>query len=321
MDVSAPTDKQFAVESRSSAAVGLRRSGYKVPGFPALLGTDFSKMSRTDKEELLREILRQKIHGLSFSPYLEGQSPGTEIGEDQIRQRLSIIQPYTDWIRTFSCIEGHQQTPRVAHENGLETMVGIGLSEELEINERELSNGIEVARAGFADILAVGNEVMLREDLTEDQLIGYIQRVKEAAPGIPVGTVDAYFLFENHPRVAAACDVLLVNCYPFWESCPAEYALLYMKEMYRRAVAVADGKKVIISETGWPTIGSPFGGAIPSYDSALEYFIRTYQWAHEDGIEIFYFSSFDEAWKVGAEGDVGAYWGLWDKDGNLKYGG
>ncbi len=307
------------MESRSSAAVGLRRSGYQVPGFPALLGTDFSQMSRADKVELLREILRGKIHGLSFSPYMEGQSPGTEISEAQIRQRLSIIQPYTRWIRTFSCIEGHQQTPRVARENGLKTMVGIGLSENLAINETELRNGIEVASAGHADILAVGNEVMLREDLTEDQLIDYIGRAKEAAPGIPVGTVDAYFLFENHPRVAAACDVLLVNCYPFWESCPAEYALLYMKEMYRRAQAVADGKKVIISETGWPTVGSPFGGAVPSYDNALEYFIRTYQWAHEDSIEIFYFSSFDEAWKVGAEGDVGAYWGLWDKDGNLKY--
>ena len=92
--------------------MALRRSGYKVPGFPALLGTDFSQMSRTDKEELLQEILRQKIHGLSFSPYMEGQSPGTEIGEGQIRERLSIIQPYTRWIRTFSCIEGHQQAPR-----------------------------------------------------------------------------------------------------------------------------------------------------------------------------------------------------------------
>lgn len=314
------TDKQFSVQSLSSAAVGLRGSGYRVPGHPGLFGTDFSTMSRADTAELLREILRRKIHGLAFSPYLEGQAPGVEISERQIRERLKIIQPYTHWIRTFSCTDGNEQTPRVAHEYDLKTMVGIGLSEDLEINELELRNGIEAARAGHADILAVGNEVMLREDLTEDQLIEYIERVQDAVPDIPVGTVDAYFLFENHPRVAAACDTLLVNCYPFWESCPAEYALLYMKEMYRRAQAVADGKKVIISETGWPTVGSPFGAAVPSYDSAMEYFIRTYQWAEEDGIEIFYFSSFDEAWKVGAEGDVGAYWGLWDKDGNPKYG-
>jgi exo-beta-1,3-glucanase (GH17 family) len=317
--VSRESNKDFSVSSRSSAAVSLRRSGYKVPGFPGLLGTDFSQMSRAEKIELLQAILRHQIHGISFSPYIEGQSPGTEISEHQIRDRLSIIQPYTQWIRSFSCIEGHQQTPRIAHENGLKAMVGVGLSEDLDANEIQLRNGIEIARAGHADILAVGNEVMLREDLTEDQLIDYIQRARAAVPGVPVGTVDAYFLFENHPRVAAACDTLLVNCYPFWESCPAEYALLYMKEMYRRALNVADGKKVIISETGWPTVGSAFGAAIPSYDNALEYFIRTYQWAHEEGIEIFYFSSFDESWKVGDEGDVGAYWGLWDKDGNLKY--
>ena len=312
-------DKDFSVSSRSSAAVSLRRSGYKVPGFPGLLGTDLTQMSREDKVELLWTILRRKIHGLSFSPYLEGQSPGVEISEPQIRERLRIIEPYTHWIRSFSCREGSQETPRIAHELGLKTMVGVGLSEELDKNEIELRNGIEVARAGHADILAVGNEVMLREDLTEDQLIDYIERAKAAVPGVPVGTVDAYFLFENHPRVAAACDMLLVNCYPFWESCPAEYALLYMKEMYRRAQNVADGKKVIISETGWPTVGSPFGAAVPSYDHALKYFIRAYQWAHEEGIEIFYFSSFDEAWKVGDEGDVGAYWGLWDKDGNPKF--
>jgi len=317
--VSRETNKGFPVKSRSSAAASLRRSGYKVPGFPALLGTDFSQMSRADKVELLQTILRYRIHGISFSPYVDGQSPGTEISEHQIRERLSIIQPCTHWIRSFSCREGNQETPRIAHENGLKTMVGVVLSEDLELNEIELRNGIEVARAGHADIFAVGNEVMLREDLTEDQLIDYIERAKAAVPGVPVGTVDAYFLFENHPRVAAACDTLLVNCYPFWESCPAEYAPLYMKEMYRRAQNVAGGKKVIISETGWPTVGSPFGAAVPSYDNALEYFIRTYQWAHEEGIEIFYFSSFDESWKVGDEGDVGAYWGLWDAEGNLKY--
>jgi exo-beta-1,3-glucanase (GH17 family) len=307
------------VSSQSSGAVGLRRSGYKVPGFPALLGTDFSEMSPGGKVELFWAILRQKIHGISFSPYLDGQSPGMEISEQQIRQRLQVIQPYTHWIRSFSSREGNQETPRIAHELGLKTMAGVGLSEELDTNEIELRNGIEVARAGHVDMLAVGNEVMLREDFSEDQLISYIERAKAAVPGVPVGTVDAYFLFENHPRVAAACDTLLVNCYPFWESCPAEYAHLYMKDMYRRTQAVANGKKVIIAETGWPTVGSPFGSALPSYDHALEYFIRTYQWAHEEGIEIFYFSSFDESWKVGDEGDVGAYWGLWDADGNPKF--
>ena len=90
---------------------------------------DLTQMSREDKVELLWTILRRKIHGLSFSPYIEGQSPGVEISERQIRERLQIIAPYTKWIRSFSCREGNQETPRIAHENGLKTMVGVGLSE------------------------------------------------------------------------------------------------------------------------------------------------------------------------------------------------
>ena len=132
-------------------------------------------------------------------------------------------------------------------------------------------------------------------------------------------TARAYFEFEVHPAISAACDVILANCYPFWEGCPAEHSLLYMKEMYRRAVHAANGKKVIISETGWPNVGTAEKGAVPSFENAIKYFINAYQWAEEEGIEIFYFSSFDETWKVDAEGDVGAYWGLWDKDGNPKY--
>jgi exo-beta-1,3-glucanase (GH17 family) len=316
--VSKPKNK-YEVLSRSSASVAQRWAGFDVSAPDGEAGVNFSGMSLSDKVALLKRILQRKIHGISFSPYLEGQKPGTEIGESQIRDRLGIIQPYAHWIRSFSCIEGNQETPRIAREMGLKTMVGVGLSDDRDANELEFAGGIEAARGGHADILAIGNEIMLRGDLTDDELIEYIQRAKDAVPGVPVSTVDAYFLFEEHPRVAEACDILLVNCYPFWESCPAGHALRYMKEMYRRAVRVAGGRRVVISETGWPTQGSAFGAAEPSFENALEYFINTYHWAEQDGVEIFYFSAFDEAWKVGDEGDVGAFWGLWDADGNLKY--
>ena len=285
----------------------------------ALAGTDFSTASTMDLVSVFRKILGQKIHGITFSPYTEGQGPGTQIGEQQIRERLQVIRPYVNWVRSFSCTEGNEQIPRIAVENGLKTMVGVWLDDDRENNERELAGAIEVARAGHADILAVGNEVLLRGDLPEDELVDYINHAKRAVPDVDVGYVDAYFKFVDHPRVTEACDVILANCYPFWESCPAEYSLLYMKDMYRRAVQAASGKKVIISETGWPDTGTPEGGAVPSVENALKYFINTYQWAEEEGIEVFYFSSFDETWKVDKEGDVGAYWGLWDKDGNLKY--
>ncbi len=308
----------FSAKSKSSAYPVERTNSYSAEN--SLL-KDLSTFSLTHSEklDLFKRILKNKVHGISYSPYVDGQSPGTEISQEQILDRLNIIKNNTHWIRTFSCIEGNQEIPRIAHENGLKTMVGAGIGDDEEKNEIEFLNAIEIAKAGYANILAVGNEVLLRGDINEDQLLDYIQRAKDAVPDVQVGYVDAYFLFENHPRVADACDLLLINCYPFWEYTPAEYALSHMKEMYQRAVNVAKGKKVIVSETGWPNIGTPYGNAIPSPENALNYFINASQWAEKEDIEMFYFSSFDESWKVGDEGDVGAYWGLWDKNGILKY--
>ncbi len=285
----------------------------------SLAGLDFSDYSAGNLRSLVRQILEAKIHGLSFSPYIDGQGPGSQVSAAQIRERMKIIQPHVRWIRSFSCTEGHELIPAIAKQSGLKTMVGVWLDEDQDHNEEELASAIQVIKAGHVDLLAVGNEVLLRGDLTEDELICYMDRVKQAVPNVQVGYVDAYFKFVDHPRVTEACDVIFANCYPFWESCPAEHALLYMKEMYRRAVHAGKGKKVIISETGWPNLGTAEGGAVPSWENAIKYFINTFQWAEDDAIDIFYFSAFDEAWKVSSEGDVGAYWGLWDKDGNPKY--
>jgi glucan 1,3-beta-glucosidase len=276
-------------------------------------------VERVGLDAAFRATLAHGVHGLCFSPYLEGQQPGSQIGERQIRERLAVVQPHARWVRSFSCTDGHEQTPRIAHEMGLKTLVGAWLGTDPEINARELAGVIAVAQAGHADIVAVGNEVLLREDLSEDELIAHLREVKAALPGVPVGYVDAYYLFETHPRVTAECDVVMTNCYPFWEGCPREQALPYMQTMLARTRAAAAGKRVLISETGWPDQGSAFHGAVPGTEAAMQYFVDTAAWAEAEGIEWFHFSAFDEAWKVGAEGDVGAFWGLWDKHARLKF--
>lgn len=285
----------------------------------SLAGMDLSGKTEDELVSLYNQLLNSGMHGLCFSPYMEDQEPGTEISEEQIRRRIEIIKPHTKWVRSFSCTEGNELIPKIAKENGMKTMVGAWLGKYKSINEQEITNLIEVAKAGHADIVAVGNEVLYREDLTEDELLDYIYRVKKALPGIPVGYVDAYYEFGNRPRLTTACDVILANCYPFWEGCSLDHSYLYMKDMYNRALKAGNGKKVIVTETGWPNVGEKFHGAKPSKVNALKYFINTQMWSKEEDIDIFYFSSFDEAWKTSDEGDVGAYWGIWDKDENLKF--
>ena len=287
--------------------------------FSKYTGIDFGKYSVDELKKLWRDILADGTHGLCFSLYEDGQQPGDIISEAQVRRRIQIIKPHTNWVRSFSCIEGNEHIPRVAHAMGIKTLVGAWLGDDAELNKKEIESLIQLAKEGCVDIAAVGNEVMYRGDLSEDELLDFIHQVKEALPGVPVGYVDAYYEFSHRPKITEACDVILANCYPYWEGCPIEYSFQHMKDMYFQAVDAGQGKKVIITETGWPSEGGSLKGSVAGKENAIKYFINTQQWSAADDIEIFYFSSFDESWKVGSEGDVGAYWGLWDKHEKLKF--
>lgn len=283
-------------------------------------GVNFDKYSEKQLKSLWRKTLEAGMHGICFSMYEDGQEPGDTITVAQVERRVKILKPYTNWIRSFSCIEGNEHIPRVAKQHGLKTLVGAWLGDDDEKNKQEIKALIELANEGNVDIAAVGNEVLYRNDLSLDELIDYMKEVRAAIPAhIPIGYIDAYYEFSAHPELVEHSDVILSNCYPFWEGCPVEYALLHMQSMYGQAMDAAKGKKVIITETGWPSKGENLKGAIPSEEHAMQYFINTQTWAKRSNVEVFYFSSFDESWKVGPEGEVGAYWGLWDKDENIKF--
>lgn len=280
---------------------------------------DFSGKSSTEIKAMFQNSLNNGLYGLCFSPYLEGQDIGDILSESQIRQRMEIVAPYTKWIRSFSCTEGNEWIPKVAREKGMKTLVGAWLSDDKTQNEAEINALIELAKGGFVDIAAVGNEVLLRNELTEADLIGYIDRIKKALPEVPVGYVDAYYQFYERPGLVDACDVILANCYPFWEGTSIDQASLYLKQMFAVAEQAAKGKPVMITETGWPSQGTNTNSAVPSPENTMKYFINVHNWQKEKGIPLFYFSSFDESWKARHEGDVGARWGIWDVDEQLKF--
>jgi exo-beta-1,3-glucanase (GH17 family) len=279
----------------------------------------FDEKSEEDIQNLFLEVLYGGIHGFCFSLYEEGQKPGDIISEEQIRRRMQILKPYTRWIRSFSCIEGNELIPKVAREFGINTLVGAWLGKDNDKNMLEIESLIRLAGDGFVDIAAVGNEVLYRNDLSENELHDFIKKVKNEIPDVPVGYVDAYYEFVQRPAIAEACDVILCNCYPYWEGTDFRYSLQHMRQMFHQAKLAGKGKRVIITETGWPSKGEPLGNSVPSTINAMKYFINTQLWAVDEEIEVFYFSSFDESWKTGNEGEVGAFWGIWDHLGKLKY--
>ena len=293
---------------------------YREDKLMSLAGADINQLTESELKTYCKELLKNKIHGICFSVYDENQKPGDDISDEQILKKLEIIKPHVKWIRTFSCSDENMRIPILAKELGFKTLVGAWLGKDLDKNQIEVDKLIELCNDGYIDVAAVGNEVMYRKDLSEEKLIEYIKYVKsKIKTEVPVGYVDAYYEFSSRPSITDVCDVILTNCYPYWEGCNIDYSLIYMKQMFYHARDVANGKRVIITETGWPSKGSSLRGANPSNKNFLKYFINAQKWSKEEDIEMFYFSSFDESWKINSEGDVGAFWGIWDSNTKSKF--
>jgi exo-beta-1,3-glucanase (GH17 family) len=262
------------------------------------------------------------IYGLDFSPYIGTQDPdyGAQVNESQIRDRLSIIAPYTLWIRTYGSQGGLEKIGSIAHEMDLKVVAGAWLSKDLAANDKEIDALIVQAKAGNIDMVIVGSETLYRGDLAEDQLIDYIERVRQSVPDVQVTTSDTYGELKANPRVIEACNVVMFNYYPYFEGISIDDAIPAMNGAYKDMSDMSVGKPVLISETGWPSAGEVKSKAVPSPENASEYFTGFVAWADSNQVSYFYFDAFDEAWKVKNEGAIGAHWGIWDKDGNLKPG-
>lgn len=317
-----------AALAKRKATIKDQSSGYhsgkllsllKRENIDALVGRNLNVLSHAELKREFSKTLQDGMHGLCFSPYQEGQNIGDIITAEQISERMNIIAPYTSWIRSFSCTDGNELIPQIAIQSGLKTVVGAWISNDKVKNEKEIEALIKLGKSGLVTIAAVGNEVLHRGESSEQEIIAYIKRVKDALPNIPVAYVDAYYQFLDKPNLIANCDLLLVNFYPFWEGAPIDYAASYLQNMLELTQAVANGKKIIVTETGWPSKGEPVEHSVPSDINAMKYFISTQEWAKNNNIELFHFSSFDESWKISQEGKVGTSWGIWDENEKLKF--
>ncbi|MDR1532701.1 MAG: hypothetical protein LBS62_11080 [Clostridiales bacterium] len=266
--------------------------------------------------------------GLSicYSPYTNGLSPAlnSPLTLEHLRGQLDLAAPYVDTIRLFGVTGELQKIYKPAKEEyKLRVIAGCWL--DASFNEvqiyAELDALAHMANDGLADVAAVGSENIYRGDNTADEMAGYINYVRSKITdrSIPVGTSDTAWAFTENPRLVEACDVILCTIYPYFSGVAVEDAARSLAETYAAVSAAAKGRQVIISETGWPTQGSPEGPAIPSMSNAKLYFEDVYAWSRQEDVEVVFFSQIDEAWKLeGVNADIGGHWGHFTADGTLK---
>jgi exo-beta-1,3-glucanase (GH17 family) len=208
----------------------------------------------------------------------------------------------------------------VGNALGLDVYAQAWIGADLAANAQEVANLIQIGQSGQAKLLIVGSEALLRNDVSESQLLGYINQVKQAVPGVNIAYSDTYGVMLAHPNVTAAIDVLLPTIYSYWEGIPIGDAVAAVADRYGQVVAASGSKSVIIGETGWPSDGQTVGGAVPSAENQRIFVESFLAWAQANNVPYLYFAAFDEAWKQTYEGPTGAHWGLFDTAGVLKPG-
>lgn len=218
--------------------------------------------------------------------------------------------------------DGFDQVPAIARELGLEVLMGAWIGGNAAHNEREVALVIDTAQRhrDTTRAIVVGNEVLLRHELTAEQLAVLIRRVGDAT-GMPVTYADVWGFWVKHRALAPAVSFVTVHIIPYWDDDPVgiDAVIPYVDALYADMQRSFPGKDVLIGETGWPSAGRPRGAIEPGRVNQARYLRGFTALAERRGIDYNLIEAFDQPWKRAPEGTVGGYWGLYDSQRRQKF--
>ena len=263
----------------------------------------------------------EHIQGLAFSPVRADQNPNEKRFPStvEIDSDLALLSGKVAAVRTYSVEESFAEIPALAQKRGLAVTLGVWLSADLVRNEMELARAIDLVHT-HKNItrLIVGNEVLLRGELTEAELISYLERARKAVK-IPVSTADIWSTWLAHPDLARHVDFVAAHVLPYWEGIPVEQSIEYVVQRHRQLKAGFPRLPIVLAEVGWPSKGRTRHGAVASTANEAVFLRGFLARAHELGYSYYLMEAFDQPWKRAFEGDVGAYWGVYDVERRPKF--
>jgi exo-beta-1,3-glucanase (GH17 family) len=257
-----------------------------------------------------------KLQCVSYAPFTAEQSPlndDTRVTAAQIEADLAQLAKITDCVRTYSIEHGVDQVPAIAGKYGLKVLQGIWLSRKPDKNRWQIDTAIALAKR-HPDVISaviVGNEVLLRGELSAAQLGSFIREVKAAVP-MPVTYADVWEFWLRYRDLVDAVDFVTVHILPYWEDFPiaADKAAAHTDEIRRQVAESFAGKDILIGEFGWPSAGRMREGALPSPSTQARVIQDVLALAARQHYRVNVIEAYDQPWKRHMEGTVGGHWGL-----------
>jgi len=267
-----------------------------------------------------------KLLCVSYAPFRGNQTPldlATRVSAEQIEQDLKELVKVTECVRTYSIDNGLDQIAGIAAKVGLKVMQGIWLGSNRLKNLNQIATvvGLTKQYPGVITSVVVGNEVLLRGEMTTNDLAAIIRSVK-AQVGVPVTYADVWEYWLHNREIYEAVDFITIHILPYWEDFPirAKYAAAHVDSIRQRMAVAFPGKEILIGETGWPSEGRMREGALPSRTNQARVVSEILLLAKQERFRVNLIEAYDQPWKRQLEGTVGGYWGLFDSARRaLKY--
>jgi len=264
-----------------------------------------------------------RIESVSYSPSGRSYDPNHQpvVPRKDIEKDMTAIAGFADGVRTYSTLGSQGEVPEIAVSKGLDVTLGIWLSKDKSRNEREVLHGIALAKE-FRGIkrIVVGNETLLRAELTDAELASYIKRVRAAVPAnIKVGTADVWSEMVKADATVKASDFMGVHVLPYWEGVPVSDALTWIRDRLDTVRKAHPGKALFVGEVGWPSGGENFHDAYPTPEAQAAVVRGFAAEANALGLHYNVVEAFDGIWKSTIEGSPGPTWGVLDADRQPKW--
>lgn len=257
-----------------------------------------------------------KLACVSYSPFRGAQSPldpSVRAEPWQIEEDLSRLSAVTSCIRTYSIQHGLDAIPEIAARHGLKVLQGLWLSSRRDQNRTEIDRTIALVKAHPRTVIGVvvGNEVLLRGELSAGDLGAILREVKAAVP-VPVTYADVWEFWLRNPALADAADFITVHILPYWEDdpIPADQAGAHVESIVHRVKQAFPGRDILVGEVGWPSAGRMREGALPSLSNEALVVQDVLDRAQRGGFRVNVIEAFDQPWKRALEGTVGGHWGI-----------
>jgi len=260
-----------------------------------------------------------KLYCVSYAPFRDYQDPlveTTTVDARQIDEDLTLLSRYTDCIRTYSIENGLDQIPAIAKRHGMKVLLGLWLSSKPDKNRHQVETVIRLAKT-FPDTIRaviVGNEVLLRGELSVADLTSFIREVKSQV-SMPVTYADVWEYWLRYSDLKSAVDFVTIHILPYWEDfpLPASVAAAHVDSIRKRVAATIPDKEIFIGEVGWPSAGRMREGALPSLSNQARVIGETLTLAQRENFRVNAIEAFNQSWKRALEGATGGFWGIFDR--------